>query len=95
MVEDHGERISRLEVSAEHTTEAIRELRSDVRDLRSDLHGFRAEVRSEFQSLRAEFQGELREIRRELALNFRVMVSIQMGTFAAILALFARAAHWL
>ena len=73
MVDDHGERITRLEVIAEHTSEAIRDLREELRGVRS----------------------ELQEVRREIANNFRVMVGIQITMFGGILALFARAAHWL
>jgi hypothetical protein len=123
-ISDQGERISRLEVIAEHTTQAIRELRGDVRELRAEFHAsltelrgdllglrgesqslgadfrsesqkLRAEIQSGLTGLRSEFQSEFREVRREAAHNFRVLIGMQVSTLAAILALFARAAHWL
>ena len=81
MTNDHGERITRLEVIAEHTSEALRTLSAELREFRSE---FRRELRS-----------ELHEVRREIANDFRVMVGIQITMFGGILALFARAAHWL
>ena len=81
MADDHGERITRLEVIAEHTSEAIRGLAAELREFRSEF--------------RSEFRIELQEVRREIANNFRVMVGIQVTMFIGILALFARAAHWL
>ena len=72
-------RIAVLEQIAKDTRDSI----ADLRGIRGDIQGFRKEVAD-----------EIRDLRRDARSDYRWLLGIMLGGFAALLGVMARGFHW-